>query len=219
MDHSVTPPTAEENRTAGRNWRWGRLTVVGLVLLALAAWGLWSADIIGPREFNGTIIQSPHPQADFTLYTRGDTPVSLHDFRNQVVVIYFGYTYCPDVCPATMVELKKAVNELGKAANEVQVLMISVDPLRDMPDEVDEYVKHFHPSFIGLTGSEDEILAVTTPMGVFYEKHEGTPETGYLIDHTATVTVIDKRGHLRLVYPFDTPGSDMAADLRYLIRD
>lgn len=219
MDHSITPPTVEEKPAAGRKWRWVWLTAVAVVLLALGGWGLWSAGLIGPREFNGTVIQSPHPQANFTLYTSGDTPVNLHDFRDKVVVIYFGYTFCPDACPATMVELKKAVVELGAAAEDVQVLMVSVDPLRDTPEEVDEYVKHFHPSFIGLTGTEDEILAVTTPLGVFYEKHEGTAETGYLIDHTTTVTVVDKKGHLRLVYPFNTTGSEMAADLRYLIRD
>lgn len=219
MDHSITPPTVEENNAAGKKWRRAGIAAAVLVLLALSLWALWSNGLIGPREFYGTVIQSPHPQGNFTLTSAGDTAVELHDYRDKVVVLYFGYTFCPDVCPATMVELKKAMTELGDDAEDVQVMMVSVDPLRDTPDEVDAYAKHFHPSFIGLTGTEDEILAVTTPMGVFFEKHEGTEETGYLIDHTASVTVIDKKGHLRLVYPFNAQGADIAADLRYLVRD
>jgi len=144
--------------------------------------------------------------------------VSLNDFRGKVVLLYFGYTYCPDVCPATLVELKQAVAEIGNKADRVQVIMISVDPERDTPAQLQEYVNHFHESFIGLTGTEEEILGITTQYGVFYEKHEGTANSGYLIDHTATVTVIDREGHLRLLYSFNTPSEDIAEDLRYLVR-
>jgi protein SCO1/2 len=182
---------------------------------------LWVIGIrpFGTPAFNGITVQSPERAANFTLTTAGGEKVSLKQFRGKVVLLYFGYTYCPDVCPATMTELKRAINALGRDDDKVQVLMISVDPLRDTPEKVDEYVKHFHPSFIGLGGTEDEILAATTPLGIFYEKHEGTPDSGYLVDHTATVTVIDKDGYLRLVYPFDTPGEDIAADLEMLIKE
>lgn len=189
-------------------------TIIGVVILF--ATGVWH---VGAPEMHGIVMQSPQPVANFTLMGAGETPVSLRDFRGKVVLLYFGYTYCPDVCPATMVELKQAMETLGKEADEVQVLMVSVDPERDTPESLQEYVSYFHPSFIGLTGTESEVLAAATPLGVFFEKSEGTAATGYLIDHTATVLAIDKKGYLRLVYPFGTTGNDIAADLHEIIND
>lgn len=202
-----------------RNWLIGLGGLLAGLVMGFAI--LWAIGIrpFGTPTFHGITVQSPERAANFTLTTAGGQKVSLKQFRGKVILLYFGYTFCPDVCPATMTELKQAVNALGRDADKIQVLMISVDPLRDTPEKVDEYVKHFHPSFIGLGGTEDEILAATTPLGIFYEKHDGTPNSGYLVDHTATVTVIDKDGYIRLVYPFDTPGEDMAADLRILIKE
>ena len=173
----------------------------------------------GRPEFHGMVMQSPDPVINFTLLSGGEQEVSLRDFRDKVVLIYFGYTFCPDVCPATMTELSTAMDTLGKDGDDVQIIMISVDPLRDTPDIVDEYVKQFDPAFVGLTGTDDQIASVAIPLGIYYEKHDGTPASGYLIDHTATVAVIDKDGFLRLIYPFDTPGEDIAQDMRYLLRD
>ncbi len=204
--------------------RWFRFLLPILAVLAgfgLGAVLLWRGVLpIGPRQFHGTLIQSPTPLANFTLYGPDNTPVSLRDFRGKVVILYFGYTYCPDVCPATLAELKQMMAALGKQAAQVQVIMISVDPERDTAVALQKYVTHFHPSFIGLTGqSEDDILAVTTPLGIYYEKHAGTAATGYLIDHTATLSVIDKKGYLRLIYPFGIFGKDIAADLQTIIKD
>lgn len=192
--------------------------LLGLVVgaIVLFATGVWH---IGPPQFHGMILQSPQPIANFTLTDAHGNPVSLRDFRGKVVLLYFGYTYCPDVCPATLTELKQAMAQLGKRAGDVQTIMVSVDPERDTPQALQEYVSYFDPSFIGLTGTESEVLAAATPLGVFFEKSEGTAATGYLIDHTATVLVIDRKGYLRLVYPFGTSGEDMATDLRYIIND
>ena len=96
--------------------------------------------------------------------------------------------------------------------------MVSVDPERDTPEMLAEYVTHFHPSFIGVTGTPDEIAEVATLYGIFYEAHEGTAATGYLVDHTATVMVIDQDGHLKLVFPFGEPAENIAEDLAYLLR-
>lgn len=189
--------------------------MLGMALLW--AGGIWRP---GVAQFHGLLIQSPTPVSNFTLIGPDDAPVSLRDFRGKVVLLYFGYTFCPDVCPATLAELKVTMAELGKKAEEVQVLMVSVDPERDTAVALQHYVTHFHPSFIGLTGqTEDDILAVTTPLGIYYEKHAGTAATGYLIDHTATLTVIDKQGYLRLVYPFGVSGKDIAADLQIIIKE
>lgn len=171
-----------------------------------------------PYQYHGMYLESANPAADFTLTGAGGQRVSLSDFRGKVVALYFGYTFCPDVCPTTMTEVAKAIKALGKQAEDVQVIMISVDPERDTPDRLAEYVAYFDPRFIGLTGTPEEIADVATLYGIFYEKHEGTAATGYLVDHTATVTVVDREGRVRLVWPFGTTGEDMASDLKQLLR-
>ncbi len=187
--------------------------ILGAVLLL--ATGVWR---LRPPQLHGFVMQSPHPVANFTLMGAEGKAISLRDFRGQVVLLYFGYTYCPDVCPATLVELKQAVQALDKDAAEVQMIMVSVDPERDTPESLQEYVSYFHPSFIGLTGTESEVLAAATPLGVFFEKSEGTAATGYLIDHTARVFVIDRKGEYWLSFPFEMDREQMQADLENVLR-
>jgi len=197
------------------------LVAAGLLLGLLAGWAVIRVSqgrpLFGPGEFHGLVIQSPPPLSNFALTATNGEKISLLDFRGKLVVLYFGYTYCPDVCPATMVELKHMMEALGRDARDVQVIMVSVDPDRDTPEKLGEYVTQFNPSFIGMTGNENDLLGITTELGIFYQKHDGTPATGYLIDHTATVSVLDEDGRLRLVFPFGTTGEDMAADLRRLL--
>ncbi len=178
------------------------------------------SDRLGSPEFHGREMQSPQPISDFTLTAHNGNPVRLHDFRDKVVLLYFGYTYCPDVCPATMAELSKAFDMLDpNELDQVQMLMVTVDPDRDSAEVLEQYLGHFDPSFLGLTGSDEEIAAATAPFGIFYQKQEGTLESGYLVDHTASVSVLDKDGYLRLNYPFNTPGADIAADLNQLLEE
>ncbi len=188
---------------------------VGAVLLIVLGW--WAWDRFRPYAFHGTVLQSAEPAFDFELQS-ADGPVRLSDFRGKVVLLYFGYTFCPDVCPTTLFEVQRTMELLGDDADQVQLIMISVDPARDTPERLKEYVQYFHPSFIGVTGSEDAIAEVATHYGIYYQKHEGTPATGYLVDHTATLTVVDRKGYVKLVFPYGTPAEDMAADLAYLIR-
>ena len=200
--------------------RFFRLALLGLSIgVSLGGIFLLIRPYFGPTEWHGMEIQSNRPVTNFTLTGPGEQPVSLIDFRDKVVMIYFGYTYCPDVCPATMVELRDALEILSDRSAEVQVVMITVDPERDTAAVLEAYVTHFDDSFIGLTGTPDELLAVTAPMGIFFERHEGTAASGYLIDHTATVAVLDKNGKLRLLYPFGVTGEEIAADLKYLVRE
>ena len=197
-----------------------RLALLGLGIgVALGALFLVIRPFFGPTEWHGVEFQSTQPVTNFTLTGPGEQPVSLVDFRGKVVMLYFGYTFCPDVCPATMVELRDAMENLGKRSQDVQVIMVTLDPERDTVEVLEEYVAHFDDSFIGLTGTPDELIAVTAPMGIFHEKHEGSEASGYLIDHTATVAVLDKTGKLRLAYLFGTTGEEMAADLKYLVRE
>lgn len=171
-----------------------------------------------PYEFHGTILQSSTEAANFTLMSSNGQRVSLDDFRGKLVVLYFGYTFCPDVCPATLVEIAGAMNILGEDAKKVQAIMVSVDPERDTPEQLAEYVAHFDPNFLGVTGTPEEIAELATLYGIYYEKHEGSEASGYLIDHTATVMVIDQEGYLKLLLPFGTTAQDMADDLAYLLK-
>lgn len=191
-----------------------RLTTIFLAVLALTT----LAGCLQPYTFRGTELQSANPAPDFTLTGADGQPVSLSGFRGQVVVLYFGYTFCPDVCPTTLTDMKQVMQLLGKQADDVQFIMVSVDPERDTPEKLAEYVTYFDPRFIGLTGTHDEILAAATPFGVIFQKHEGTAATGYLVDHTASLNVIDQEGRMRLLFPFDADPKDIAGDLEYLLR-
>jgi protein SCO1 len=188
--------------------------LLGLVLVRASRGG----PLFGPPPLHGLEVKPAAP-LDFRLTAHTGETVSLSDFRGKPVLLYFGYTYCPDVCPATMTELKWMMKELGSRADEVQVIMISVDPERDIPTQLSDYVTHFHPSFVGLTGTENELAQVREQMGIYVSKHEGTAVTGYLVDHTATVQGLDKNGRLRLLFPFGTTGEEMASDLLRLLRD
>jgi protein SCO1/2 len=187
---------------------------VGFVLIVVLA-----TVLLRPYQFNGLVLQSPKPAGDFTLTAAGDKPVSLSDYRGKLVVLYFGYTFCPDVCPTTLAEVTKAVQKLGKKAEDVQVIMVTVDPERDTPERLAEYMAYFDPSFVGLSGTPEEIAAAATPFGIYYQKHEGTAATGYLVDHTATISVLDREGRVKLVWPFGTEGDAMAADLAHLLKE
>ncbi|MCP4964839.1 MAG: SCO family protein [bacterium] len=166
-----------------------------------------------PHEFVGTVLSSPEPAPEFSLVADTGERVELADFEDQVVLLYFGYTLCPDICPASLAELADAVSLLGEDRKHVQVAMISVDPVRDTPGALGEYVDHFDESFIGLTGTEAEIASVAESYNVFYEAAEGTAATGYLVDHWAGVVLIDRDGRLVELFSYDTPGEDIAADI------
>src|SRR5215831_4887548 len=172
-----------------------------------------------PHVFHGFAMQPPKPAADFTLTAHTGERVSLHDFRGKLVLLYFGYTFCPSVCPTTLANVAQLLHQLGARANQVQLLMISVDPERDTPDRLAAYVPHFHPSFIGLTGSIVDITAVAPRFGIYYEKEEGTAATGGMVSHSATLMVIDQQGVMRFIIPFGTAVQDMAADVASLLRE
>ena len=186
-----------------------------IVVLALVGFAIWW---MRPPEMHGVVLQSPQRLTDFTLDGSTGEPISLSDFRGKPVLIYFGYTFCPDVCPTTLNDLTDTMEALGKKSDDVQVIMVSVDPERDTPEQLETYLKYFDPRFIGMTGAKDDIDAAATQFGVFYEAHEGTAATGYLVDHTSTVALVDEDGYLREIFSFDTPGEDIAADVSYWLR-
>ena len=100
----------------------------------------------------------------------------------------------------------------------MQAVFVSVDPERDTPERLREYLSYFNPAFLGMTGTPEELIIASTPFGIFYEQHEGSAATGYLVDHTATITVIDKEGYVRLVFPYGMGAEAMAADLDQFVK-
>jgi len=172
-----------------------------------------------PPEFHGVLIQSPDEAADFTLMTSTGEPMSLSDFRGKMVMLYFGYTFCPDVCPTTLNDLSNMMEALGpKKAKDVQVIMVTVDPERDTVEQLSSYLAYFDPTFLGMTGSVEDIQDIASHYGIFFERQEGDTQAGYLVDHTAVVTLVDEKGHVRMIFPYGTTGEDMAADLTYMMR-
>lgn len=197
-----------------------------LILVLLTIFGYATSRIIqdkplfGAAPLHGFELTEPARVPNFTLTTQHGDPFALYDMRDRVVLLYFGYTYCPDVCPITLAVLKNARSQLPTSLqDDVQIIMITVDPERDTPELLTKYLAHFDQSFLGLTGTEDEIAAAGAPIGIFSERVTIEGVDGYFIDHTATVAVIDKQGQLRTVYPFNMEQEYIAADLNILARE
>lgn len=182
-----------------------------LIMLALAGCGG------GTHEFAGATLDPPLAVPDFTLTADGDQPVNLTDFRGQYVYLYFGYTFCPDACPITLSKLAQLRQQLGEDADRVQVIMVTVDPERDTPAALADYVTRFDPTYIGLAGTKEAIDAAGQPFGLYYQRNEGTTTGGYLVDHTTRTYLIDPDGNALVAYPHDAPVESMLADLRWLL--
>lgn len=143
---------------------------------------------------------------------------TLADFRGKVVAVFFGFTHCPDACPATLSELAQVVRELGPAGAEVQVLFVTVDPERDTAEVLARYVTAFHPSFLGLRGDADETARVAKEFRVYAHK-QPLPAGGYTVDHTAGTYLYDRQGRLRLFASFGQGAAALLHDLRILLAE
>jgi protein SCO1 len=197
-----------------------RVFFAGLAIIVL---GTGSALAIGgrlgaPPELHGTLLDPALPARPFALASSGGEQLGPAEYRGRVVVLFFGFTHCPDVCPLTLQRLASAMEELGDRANEVQVLLVSVDPERDPPEVVDAYARRFHPSFRGVTGTEEELRGVASSFGIFFAKNPGSEAAGYSVDHSASTLVLDRAGQLRLIWPFDVSSEALVSDLRFLLR-
>jgi len=188
-------------------------------LLAIAA--LLGAFVVALALFwQPTLPERPLPQpavptgGDFTLQSAGG-PVSLHDYRGKVMLLYFGYTYCPDICPtslaATAEGLKKLhMDELAR----VGMFFISVDPQRDTPERLKDYVAFFHPIIVGLTGTAEQLAEIARRYGVIYAIQTAQTEGGYVVDHSSDTYVVGRDGRLLGKIPHATPPDEVAETVR-----
>lgn len=185
---------------------------LGLVLATAALYGCTGP---GP-SFKNTDITGADYGKELTLTDHTGKTRTLADFRGKVVVVFFGYTHCPDVCPTTLAELKVAREQLGDDGKRVQVLFVTLDPERDTRDLLANYVPAFDPSFLGLYGDAAATARVAKEFKVFYQKVPGSAPGSYTVDHSSGSYVFDPQGRLRLlVRPGNVP--NLVADLRILL--
>jgi protein SCO1/2 len=173
-----------------------------------------------PPSFLGTTYDKPYPPAPEFELTRSDgSSFRLREMRGNVVLLFFGYTSCPDVCPTTMAELKQVVSELAPTdADQVKVIFVTVDPKRDTPERVQTYVGRFNPAFIGLSGTEVQLDKVWQAYGIYRLEVPGTTADNYSVDHTARITMIDRDGNMRVSFGFDAPMENVVHDLKLLLK-
>ncbi|HTJ96681.1 MAG TPA: SCO family protein [Rhodocyclaceae bacterium] len=169
-------------------------------------------------KFTSTDVSGGDWGKDFHLTDHTGKQRTLADFKGKVVVLFFGYTQCPDVCPTTLTVSAAALKLLGPDASKVQVLFATLDPARDTQEVLSKYAPAFDPSFIGLYGNEAETAAAAKEFKVFYQKQPGSTPQTYTIDHTAASYAFDPQGRLRLYIKHGVTPEQLAADLKLLIQ-
>lgn len=170
-------------------------------------------------KFQATDITGVKWGSDFHLVDPTGAPRSLADYRGKVVLLFFGYTNCPDECPTTLAKMAQAVDRLGEDGKRVQGILVTVDPVRDTPAVLAKYVAAFHPSFVGLTASEAAIAATAKDFKVFYEDQPRDDHGFYTVDHNSGIFVFDPQGRLRLFMGAKIWVDAMVHDLLLLLHD
>ena len=153
---------------------------------------------------------------ELALKDHNGKPRTLADFRGKVVTVFFGLTHCPDACPTTLAEMSQIMRELGADAEKVQVLFVTVDPERDTPEVLQQYVPAFHPSFLGLVGDAEATARTAKEFKVFYQK-QPVKTGGYSVDHSAGTYIFDREGRLRLFAPYGRGAGPILHDIRILL--
>ena len=192
-------------------------SMVSLFLAAGAA-GLVAACSESKPQFKAIDVTGADYAKDFHLADQDGRPRSLEDFRGKLVVLFFGYTQCPDVCPTTLAEFAEAKKLLGQDADKVQVLFVTLDPERDTPQVLKGYMANFDPSFLALRGTPPQLARMAKDFKVYYKKVDGDTPTSYTMDHSAASYVYDTQGRLRLYVSHGQSPDVFAHDLRELLR-
>ncbi len=190
-----------------------RSSIVLLAALALAA--------CSPEapKFRSTDITGAEFGRELALNGHDGKPRTLADFRGKAVLVFFGYTHCPDVCPTTLADAAQALKALGKDGDRVQVLFVTVDPERDTPEVLVRYVPAFDARFLGLHGDAAAIQKAAKEFKIYYEKRPGKAPGEYTMDHSGQSYVFDPQGRIRLLLRPDRLSQDLAGDLRALLRE
>jgi protein SCO1 len=192
----------------------------GASAMAVVLW-LLAAGCNRPPEFFGEVVKPPRPAPELVAVNWDGKPFRLSELRGKVTVVFFGYTYCPDVCPFALAKMKKLSADLGPRADDVKVVFVSVDPQRDTVAKLAKYVPNFDRRFYGLRlePAAVESLSESFAVSVQYGQPEQGPETDsfYYVDHTGTFFVIDREGQLRLTFPPNATAVQMRPDIEKLL--
>jgi protein SCO1/2 len=186
------------------------------VVFAGAVWA-FALTACSPPAFKAVDITGAAYAHNFSLNAAGGGRRTLADYRGKVVVVFFGFTQCPDVCPTTLSDLAEVRKRLGADGERLQVVFITIDPERDTAALLSEYVPGFDPTFIGLYGTAEETAMTAKEFKVFYQKVPGKTATSYTMDHTAGAYVFDKDGRVRLFIRHGASVDEITADLRQLL--
>jgi len=187
-------------------------------LLALAAAAMLAGCGSGSPSFKGSDVTGSSFGREFTLTDAEGRTRTLADYRGKAVVVFFGYTQCPDVCPTTLAALAEAMRMLGPDADRVQVLFVTVDPDRDTPELLKAYVPAFDPRFVGLRGDAKALEAVAKEFRIVYQKAPGATPSTYTVDHSAGTFLYDPQGRLRVYIGHGQAPDAFVHDLRELLK-
>lgn len=201
-----------------------RRLVISLAAGALAlALGVFAALVMlkpdGPARFEAVDITGADWGKDFRLMDHAGRVRTLADFRGKAVAIFFGFTHCPDICPTALAQLAEVMKLLGQDERRVQVLFVTVDPKRDTPAVLSQYVPAFHPSFVGLYGDAAATERTAKEFKVYYRVNQANEQGAYSVDHSGQILVVDPRGRLRLFMKPELSPETMARDLRVLLKE
>jgi len=195
-----------------------RYILLGLGVLVGVALILTGWQYFQPAyTFRGSLIDPPVPAADFELTDQHGQTFRLSEHNGKIVLLFFGYTNCPDVCPLTLSEFKRIKASLGSQASDVRFVFITVDPERDTGEVLGQYIQNFDTDFVGLSGEREVLEGVWKDYGVYQAKQDVGSAAGYLVDHTARTYLVDKQGNWRLTYPFEMDPEDITRDVRHLL--
>ena len=191
-----------------------RVAIAAIFILCIALSGCESKPVFNALDITG--IQGYG--SDFRLTDHTGKPRTMADFRGKAVVMFFGYTHCPDVCPTTLSEMRQVMQMLGSDAQRLQVLFVTVDPVRDTPELLSKYVPSFDPSFLGLYGDLSATEKVARDFKIFYRLSPGKTADSYSVDHTAASLVFDPHGRLRLFINYGQGADKIAPDIKKLLQ-
>jgi len=186
---------------------------------ALAAGGLAFLYPVRTREFNSVDITGANYARDFSLPDHSGQLRKLKDFQGRAVAVFFGFTQCPDVCPTTLTEMTRVKQLLGHDGGMLQVIFITVDPMRDTPQMLEAYMHNFDPQYLALAPSEQELAEVTKEFKIYFKKVESKTSTAYSMDHSAGTYIFDLRGRARLYARYGLKPEELASDVRTLLRE
>jgi protein SCO1/2 len=203
-----------------RRWIPAILLGAGLALPVAASTATGTEPGVRDARFRAGVLEPPRPAPEIRLTAADGTEFRLSQHRGQIVLLTFGYTSCPDVCPIILAKLARARARLGPPAAQVRVVFVTVDPTRDAPDRMGARLAAFDATILGLTGTAQDLARVRHSYGVVAQHARTRPGSEVsLIDHSAPVYVIDRNGRLRLMFTAATPVEDMTHDLRLLLDD